>query len=308
LSGDTVLEPGEEGEAFVLAATGTPIDPATATAETVRARFIRYGTNQPEAPSHEELLGLLALSDHKSHLVRQAVVESWQPWLWRSSLGPLPGTAPVPLPAGELSKWARDSNKGVRRRTARLIKELRPSRLAGEAEIVLGKLLMDPVRGIRRASYASLKLAPAGDVLPVEEAWSRALKGVTQQGPPGRASANTLAYLAQETGPTAVIDPRVAVQTTLRHHPDRAWHVWTAWRREVPFDGPSADALFRRTVGYAPRLVRFWAETDPTGLSETLRRWEPRAPHSERFELIARWLADTEHAGLREVLDLPPED
>jgi hypothetical protein len=310
LSGETVLEPGETGVGWVLAREADRVearsrmDPERTTAEDVRELFVRYGKNHPEAPSAGMLSDLLLLVEHPDNRVRRAVVEGLHPWGWRSRLGPLPPTAPVPIPEGTLLALADDPDKGVRRRVLLLVRDLRPSHLSDEGTAVLAKLTVDPVRGVRRAAFASLARAPLSEAMEAEEAWARAIRSVSQPGPPGRAAANTLAKLAQITGPTEVIDPVRGVEVTLTHHPERTWRVWTAWRREVPFHRPWVDLLLRETLGLGPALLKHWAEEEPEGLAEAIREWEPVGPHSQRFELVQRYLVDVGAAEVREALEL----
>lgn len=313
LSGDVVLQPGERGTAWVLAPDAARadelarLDRATVTAADVDRLFHRAGTDVPQAPSRAMLDALVGLHDHPDRLVRRRVVDALLRWSWRSSLGPLPPTAPVPIAPGVLAALSRDEDPGVRRRVAVLIRHLRPCHLSGEAEEALARLWVDKHEGVRAAAIRTSGRAHLANATTVEEAWDRAMLGVRQPGPPGRASAATLAYLATVREPHDVLDAPAAVEETLTHHPDQAWRVWSRWRDEVPYRGDWALLLLRDTWNLNPALVKHWARTEPAALAATLRRWEPSPPHSRRFEVVARLLGEVEDPELRDALGLPVE-
>lgn len=299
LTGDTTLAPGERGVAFVLAddATGGDVERALrageVTADDVRTAF---AVGAP-APSRGGLdaLAEVAVADPRAD-VRRAAVEALQPYTWRASWGPLPGTAPVPLPEGWLPRVIGDRDRAVRRQAAALAGELRAvadeplaAALAAEAQAAVVAAMRDPDAKVRAAGLRAASRAVRGDLLPAEAAWRDALARVPAPGAAGRAACGTLARLARSAEPGAVVDPAVAVELTLAHHPELAWRVWAAWRDEVPFRRDWALQLLRTTIGANDALVRHWAEHDRAAFAEVVAAWEPGEPHSERWRVIGTW-------------------
>jgi len=300
LTGDTTLAAGQQGTALVLPPDRARADalarlaPDVVTEADIRDLFVRDGDHVPDPPSAGMLTALYALRTHPDKLVRRAMVEGMQPLCHVASLGPFPPDAPCPIPDDLLTALAKDKDKGARRRVAVLVRDLRPSHLDAEAGKILKRLAVDPVRGVRRAAMVSVARAPISGALDAEAAWCEALANVPQPGPPGRAACNTLARLAHQAGPSETIDPSAAIALVLDHHPERAWRVWTAWRDAVPFRRDWVDLLLRRTLGFSPRLLALWVQQDPDGLADAMHAWEPAEPHSERYGLIARAIADAE--------------
>ena len=172
-------------------------------------------------------------------------------------------------------------------------------------------LLDDEDRSARVVAQArgsiglALELASeeGGEIEPVE-AWNAALARVPTPGAPGRAACNALAKL-HDSVDMADVDADGTLALILQHHPERAWHYWAAWKRELPFDAARAERLLRDTVGLSQGLLREWAEEAPEQLAATVRRWEPAEPHSERFRVVAQWLdPKATDPGLRAALAL----
>jgi hypothetical protein len=307
LTGDTVLEPGERGVAWVLGPHQPMLEqllhPATATPQSVRDATVRRGDHVPPPPSFDVVEQLIALLDHPDKGVRRAAVEGLSPWVAGTPMDFLPIDAPNPLPAGIYEQLAGDPDVGVRRRLVWMLRDLRPNALTDEARMVLAHLLLDPHQGIRRAAIASLASASKQDFIAPDLAWRRAIERVPLEEGPGRAACNTLAKLH---GDVEDVDADSAVELVLTHHPERAWRVWSAWREEVAFDAIMAERLLRHTVGMDRKLLRHWSDTHPADLALVIARWEPAAPHSERYALMATALDATTDEQLRDVLGLGP--
>jgi hypothetical protein len=129
------------------------------------------------------------------------------------------------------------------------------------------------------------------------------MRRVATPGAAGRAAANTLGHLAGVLEPGPEVDPVEAVERVFVFHRERTWNVWAAWRDDVPFDAVRAEVLLRETEGLSPQLLRHWADSDPEGLAGVLERWEPSAPHSPRFRLVAGTLRQVEDARIRRALE-----
>lgn len=315
LVGQSVVAPGEVGVAFVLATeesrteqrallAARPIEP-----ETVRNLFLRAGEVEPPAPSAGMVDDLVALGSHPDPKIRRAVIDALTPFWRRTASDPLPPTAPTLVPEHLIRTFAADQDPRVRRRLAARLRELRqPSEsVAMEAQSALLALVSDRRSGVQRAATATLSHASRDGAYPAELSWEMALENVGRPGPPGRAAANTLKQLRPFLDPERV-DAAEAVHRVLLHHPERAWHVWSAWKEDVPWRRDWAERLFLETVGLDRALLRYWAERHPVELSTMLRRWESAPPHSERWEVVRAWLADTPHSHLRAALELPSPD
>lgn len=304
MTGDTVVEPGHTGVAWVLAPDAERETElmrlrGAVNADVVREYFQRQGTVEPPVPSYGMLAALISRTQHPDPVVRRIVVDVLMQWTWRSSLGPLPPTAPVPIPPGVLTRLSQDTDVRVRRKTGALIRSMRPGDLSDEAGEALARLAVDDAAGVRAEAFRASARGELSGASTVEEAWERAMQGLTEPGTSGRAAAGTLAYLATVAGPEDHVDPVAAVERTLLHHPNQTWKVWARWRDRVPFRSDWALILLRDTWALSPGLVKHWAESDPDGLAQTLRTWESSAPHSSRFELVASHLVHDPHPAIR---------
>jgi hypothetical protein len=276
LHGDTVLAPGGSGVAFVL-------DPVSKAA----------------------LDGATAEAEHAADpIVRREAIEALQAWTWRSAGGPLPSTAPVPLPDGWLLARSDDGDWRVRRAVVDLATWMRDERRAAEVEATLQKLADDRNPKVKKAAIASLSRAARADMVNAIDAWEVAMEGVHEPNARGRAAAGSLARLSTELTAEEV-DPVAAVEVLLHEKPEQAWRVWAAWRDDVPFRDDWVLLLFRETNGLHRGLVRTWAERNPKELAAAVTAWEPSAPHSERYDVLAAWLSDTDDPALRAALGLP---
>lgn len=277
LVGDTVLQPGEVGEAFVL------------------------------RPEHERLLQgwLDTAANDDDPLARRDAVEALWPWLFHASWGPLPSTAPVPVPPGWLQLTAKDPDWRVRIALIQVARDFRDPRRAQEVEDVIWQLTHDRDKHVRRAALIALGHAARADLVGPEIAWARALESVAERGAPGRAACGTLARLVTELEPNETIDPAAAVERVLSFHPEQAWRVWGAWRHHVPYRTAWADQLLRTTNGLHKGLLLHWAETEPAQLAAAIRAWEPTEPHTERFRALQLMLDTAQDPALRAALALP---
>ncbi|MEQ1564738.1 MAG: hypothetical protein ABMA64_03785 [Myxococcota bacterium] len=301
LVGDTELAPGTAGVAVVWAADREAdrarIAPDVVTAEVVAELFVRSADREVLAPSGPLFADLLALIDHPDPAVRRALPDALLPYWRHTASDPFPADAPPVVPPGTIGRLAADPDPAVRRRLASRLRDLQvPGEpLMNEATAALLTLSAEGGR-IQKAAFASLAVRARGGDAPAVDAWNAALQRVTTPGPPGRAAANTLAALAHQLEPGPGIDPSVAVQRTAVCQLER---VWTAWRDDVPFDPALVERLLRETEGVSPELVRAWGRSDPAGLAAVIHRWEPSPPHSDRYGIVARALAESEDSALR---------
>lgn len=277
--GDAVLRPGEAGVAWLL----TPVEAATLD----RWRADATGADAPYD--------------------RREAVFALREWSWDAGGGPLPPTAPVPLPPGFLLEVADDPQWIVRRAVVELARDLRDpdSRFDGEVVQVLVDLARDPDRRVARASYAAISGAAQTDRVAPQIAWWQAMEGAADPGPRGRAATVTLARLAPLLEPDDAIDPVAAIELALAHHPEQAWRVWAAWVDRVPFREAWARQLVLHTENLNKKLLTDWSERDAAVLTTIIREWEPAEPHSERFRVIGEWLSTAEDPDLRAALGLP---
>ena len=81
----------------------------------------------------------------------------------------------------------------------------------------------------------------------------------------------------------------------LRHHPERAWRLWTAWSDRVPPDPGGMRRLLLHTTGLDRTLVEHWALTDRGSLDRIVRDWSPQQ-RTHRRELVLGILADLDAA------------
>jgi hypothetical protein len=317
LYGDDVLQPGATGIAHVLASEEARKDARAqlafaVTPEKVRALFVRTGEHNPPAASPGMLEDLERLVRHPNPLVRRAALDGLVPYWRRSSSDPLALEAPEVLSPGLIERLATDSDSRVRRRLAASLREVNaPGRpLAREAHTALMLLMADARSGVQRAAMASMKIASAHETVPGEYTWSKAIRRVESPGGPGRAAANTLAFLAKDLQPSVLVVPAEAVVLTFHFHRERTWKVWSAWREHVPFRRDWVQSLFRETLGLNGRLIRYWAEHEPEALAESLEAWEADPPHSKRFKMVGEILANETDPQIRAALDLPdrPDD
>ena len=255
-------------------------------ADLVRDLFVRTGDHPVLAPSRDMVDALLALADHPDPKVRRAVVESIVPYWRHTASDPFPADAPQLIPPGWIDKLAGDPDPVVRKRLANRLREVNmPGEpLQADAETTLRALATQPAT--QRPAVASLAVLSRDGRANLVESWHAALAAVTTPGPRGRAAANTFARLAAEIEAGPEVDPARALALVFQHHRERTWTVWGAWRRELPFDAAMFTALLRETEGTHAALVRHFADTDPEGLADALRRWEPHPPHSARWGLV----------------------
>jgi hypothetical protein len=299
LVGDLVLQPGEVGTATVWASEASraaelerlagPVDAAL-----VRELFLRTGDHEVPVPSAQMWARLLDLARHSDDRVRRVVVDALLPYWRHTASDPFPAGGPPVVPPGLLVELSEDPSRLVRRRLASRLRDVvAPGQpLAEVANQVLLHLATEQERGVQRAAFASLAVRARRGESPGLEAWQAALDRVTLPGSPGRAAANTLAGLATELSPGPEVDPALAIARTAEVHLERVWNLWKAWRSDVPFEPLVAERLLRETVGVSAVLFRSWAEDDPAGLAALLRRWEPRAPHSDRYVYLVRSLME----------------
>ena len=312
LSGDLTVYPGYDGYAWVLAddtrttAILDTLSADTATPEIIRSLYVRTGHSEPPEPSLAMVQHITRLAQHQDPLIRMAAADAAHPWFAGTKLDRMPVDSPPLLTEKLLWHFARDPHKGVRKRVLHMLRDLRPPYSRGAAESILRRLARDPVPSVRRAATATLKRAHQVGVVTPEEAWTQALKMVSQEGPPGRTAANTLAHLSRWVEPNQEIVPEAALKKTLRYHPERVWRLWTAWRKHVPLREDWGLELLTRTVGLSEPLLKHWAKTDPKGLHRILHQWEPRFPHTARWEQIGVWFERIEDRDLRITLGLPP--
>ena len=118
------------------------------------------------------------------------------------------------------------------------------------------------------------------------------MERVHKEGPPGRAAANTMAFMARSLKPSAVVDPNEAMHQILQVHPERAWKFWFAWREHLPWNRERMHLLLSQTVGLHRGLIKHFDKTRHDDLQIALRDWEPHPPHSERWEVVQLWLQD----------------
>lgn len=310
LTGDTVLAPGERGVAAVWAAEALREDALArlagpVTAEVVADLFVRTGDHPIAPPSAAEFAALLALAEHPDARVRREVVDALLPYWRHTASDPFPPGAPSVVPASVLERLAADESEAVRKRLASRLRDLQaPGEPMQEvANEILLRLAANEEDGVQRAAFASLAIRSRRGETPGLDAWRVALDRVTTPGPPGRAAANTLAALAVELEVGPDVDPRLAMERASEHQLERVWKIWKAWRADVPFEPLLAERLLRETVGMSPVLFASWAEDDPDGLAAVLRRWEPAAPHSERYVYLLSGLPPPVSPALKPLAD-----
>ena len=213
LSGDLTVHPGYEGFGWVLAnesrteAIKDTLRSDALTPELVRSLYVRTGHSLPPEPSLWMVEHIVRLAEHPDPLIRMAAADAAHPWFAGTKLDRMPINSPPLLTERLLWHFARDPNKGVRKRVLHMIRDLRPPYSRGAAESILRRLSRDPVPSVRRAAAATLKRAHQVGVLTPEDAWAQALKMVSNEGPPGRAASNTLAQLSRWVEPSPEIVP-----------------------------------------------------------------------------------------------------
>jgi hypothetical protein len=307
---EVTLVPGQSSVAFVLAVDA---DRASALSRMVasdltpaelRVLIDTSSAARAPPPSRSMLDALIALCEAPDPLLRQTAVELVHPWTWRSSWGPIPASAPLPVPDGWLRARVADPDPRVRRAMAFVARDWRGD-AAEAAEALLG-LVGDRSRKVQTPALAALSHASRADMLPAQQSWDRAFAALSRPGNPGRAAAATIARLATSLQAGPGVDPAAAVELCLLHHPEAAWRVWSAWRKAVPFRAGWVELLLRDTSGLNQRLLRAWATDDPGALAAVVRAWEPEAPHSDRYRVAQMMLGETEDLALRDALELPP--
>jgi hypothetical protein len=316
LVGDTVLQPGQTGTAYVWApedqrvAERERLAPERVTAEDVRDLFLRTGDHPVPVPSQGMFEDLLALVEHPDDKLRRELIDAMLPYFRHTASDPFPPGSPQVVPADVLVALAHDEDPNVRRKLASRLRDLQaPGEPIAEVATQLLLELAQSGGGVQRAAFASLASRSKDGATPAEQTWWAAMERVSTPGPPGRAAAGTLAALAKSIDPAKVV-PSDAVQLVSLHHLERTWQVWRAWRAHVPFEPILAERLLRETVGLSPTLVKAWGAADPDGVQAMLARWEPRPPHSDRYAAVVRALAaegDPRWAPLLPTDNLSPE-
>ena len=312
-SGDTVVEPGETGVAFVMAREDDRFEERArlhrkwVNARIVRQLFVRTGDNAPPVPSRGMVEDLLALADHPDPAVRREVVEGMYPFIRDTASDPFSPVAPELIGAGYLLKLSLDVDPAVQRRLGQLLREVPPGPLAVEAAQAIRNLVVDDNRSVRRVGISLLTQAARNELMPPEETWVEAISRVQDPYGPGQFAAGTLARLGAVLEPSATVDPVEAVSLTVTYHKEKAWRVWRAWQQHVPFNAAWAEMLFRDSMGLSQGLLLHWSQENPDALAGVISRWEPVGPHSRRFELAQTYLVNVEHSGLRAALDLPAD-
>jgi hypothetical protein len=297
LVGDTVLQPGQTGTAWVWAperlrvAERERLAPEQVTAEEIRALFQRTGDHPVPVPSSGMFEDLLALVEHPDAHVRRELVDALVPYFRHTASDPFPAGSPQVVPADVLVALAQDEDHNVQRKLASRLRDLQaPGEPIAEVATELLLELSQSGGGVQRAAFASLASRSKDGATPAEQTWWAAMERVSTPGPPGRAAAGTLAALAKSLDPARVV-PSDAVQLVSQHHLERTWQVWRAWRAHVPFEPVLAERLLRETVGLSPSLLKAWGAADPDGVYALITRWEPRSPHSDRYAAVVRALA-----------------
>lgn len=312
LQGTERVHPGERGTAFVLAteASRAParerLQASDISAEEVTALFIQLGREAVQAPSLGMIDDLAALRHHSDFWVRRAVVDAFFPLMRDTTSDHFWPHAPDSVPSGLLIGLTQDSDRGVRRRLALLLREGRSASLDMERQVALRILATDPVVAVRRPAVAALPRAVQLEIMPAELAWQEALGRVPLRLGPGRAAVGALARMATSVEPSEVIVPEAALDLAMRYHPERAWVLWAAWREVLPFHAGKAEHLLRRTLGLNPALLSTWADKSPDELALAIDAWAARDSTSRRFVLAQAHLNQVEHEGLREALRLSP--
>lgn len=309
LTGTTVVRPGEVGQAFVLPLDGSQeawrakLIPATP--EAVREVFLRTADREVPVPSPALFGDLVALCAHPDWRIRREAVRGLTPFVRHTASDAFPADAPSLLPDGLLPRLAHDREARVRRAVARLVREMHVTDpRADEARAIASQYAGDGDRRVRRLSTTLASAQAAEGMTDPLEAWQEALSRVERPGAPGRAACKALAQLRPYLEPGSV-DADRALALVLSHHPENAWRVWSAWRREVPLHAGRLRLLLDTTVNLSLPLLRHWARTDPVALAEVLAAWEPSEPHSRRFQVIVGWLAEgVEEPTLRAALGL----
>jgi hypothetical protein len=275
-------------------------------AEDVLELFVQIGKDPVGAPSLGMIDDLAALTHHADFQVRRAVVDAFFPLMRDTASDHFWPHAPDIVPHGLLLRLTQDPDRGVRRRLALLLREGRSGLLDMERQVALRILATDPVVAVRRGAVAALPRAVQLEVISAELAWMEALGRVPLRFGPGRAAVGALARMAKTVEPSEAIVPQVALDLTMRYHPERAWVFWAAWREELPFHAGYAERLLRWTSGLNPALLRAWAESSPGELAPVVKAWAKGRASSARFELAQTYLATVQHPELREALRLPP--
>lgn len=310
LVGQAEVAPGEVGVAFVLATEASRAAEVAQLSGAVNAELVAaMFTPAPGVPAPPPSLSMIRelerLARHPDPEVRRATVDALVP-LWRHTASdPFAPEAPEVLEPGLITLLANDPDPRVRRRLASRLRELRAPSVAqrDEASQALERLLNDTQAPVQRAAMATLKLAVPAGVTDAQTAWSGALERVQRPGPPGRAAANTLAFLGKALEPGPMVDPGEAMYQVLTHHPERAWGLWYAWREHLPFDATRLRTLLTGTVGLHRGLLQHFARREPEALHEVLRAWEPREPHSDRYAVALTWVIEVDRKAF---LDLAP--
>jgi hypothetical protein len=319
LVGQSVVEPGTTGEAFVLPPDGSRTmwrerlaDP---TLDDVRETFIRTGAREIPIPSRALFGDLVALTAHPSWQVRREAVRGLMPYVRHTSSDPFPADSPTLVPPGVYERLARDPSRQVRRRALQLLKEMQPEDpRAAEAQRVVAASRDDADRRVRKLALVVATKAATEEIRDPYEAWQEALGRVHVQGPTGRAAANALRQLRGRV-PFGSVDADRALGLIIEHQPEKAWAFWNAWRTEVPFDAERLLYLLGATVNLSEGLLKRFAVEHPVELAAVVRRWEPRSPHSRRFQVVGRWVdpvaVDPElraALGLGDTLSEQPDD
>lgn len=302
LHGETTVQVGKVGTAWVLAKPGTRTELEATLTEigaaeaadrhqiaALRRMTVYTSDHTPPWPTPRALALHRELLAHPDRKVRREALEGWHPWAAGTPYDPLPVAAPVPLDTQTLTALVRDPDPGVRRRMARLLRVARPAVDADFARGSLEVLLSDPHPGVRRATVVALPEAVDRGYFTALEAWDRVLAVVPQPRPAGRAACNQLGRLkARLNGAVPPETIALAMEQVLTHHPERGWSFWASWRDELPLKEAWIRRLVHDTNGLDPALVRHWHQTDPQTLERVLSAWQPTT-FPERRTLIRRW-------------------
>ena len=312
LQGVDKVYPGEKGVAYVLASETScassrdTLQAEWITAEQVLEMFVQIGDQVPPVPCLGMIDDLAHLTRHPKRDVRRAAVDALFPLMRDTASDPFWLHAPDIVPAGILLGLTQDSDRGVRRRTALLLREGQPGELDMERQVALRILATDPITPVRRPAIAALPRAVQLDFMPGELAWHEALGRVPLRAGAGRAAVGALARMSKLVEVSETVVPETALDLAMRYHPERAWVFWSAWREHIPFHSGRAERLLLYTVGLNEPLLTYWSSRFPNELRQVVDEWYRKRGMTERFKLAQRFLTDVEDAELREALKLGP--
>lgn len=254
----------------------------------LRQLVVYTGEWTPPTPDEAMLRAHIALLEHPDPRVRREALEGLHPWLAGTPFDPLPMNAPMVLDGAALDRLLDDPDPGVRKRLARILRDARPAMPRDQVRAHLERLLRDPHAGVRRTALVALPDAVDREVLPAVDAWAHIVGFLPRSRPDGRAACNQLARMRSRLARAgAQVDVEAAFEQVLRHHPERGWRVWSAWRRELPVREAWMARLLDDTVGLDRALIRHWHETAPEVLDRALERWQATRHPERRDQLEA---------------------